>query len=230
MRATRTATWTRCRTRSRWPCTGEGATSEGEFWEAINAACLETLPIIFLVEDNGFAISVPVSVKLPAAIFRNWWSGFPNLRTFRCDGTDFVASYAHHGGGRELLPRGSVTGVGPRHCIARIRTRFRTTSSLYKTAAERAREARHDPLIVVPGVPDRRRHPDRPALEQSTQEVDLEIQQATELALKAPPPPKGTALRYLYSETVDPTSSEFDTAANFRRSANDGGCYQPHPA
>ena len=55
----------------------------------------------------------------------------------------------------------------------------------------------------------------RSELEQLMHEVDLEIQEATERALKAPPPPKGSALRYLYSETVDPTSSEFETEAKF---------------
>ena len=41
-------------------CSGEGATSEGEFWECLNIACLERLPLLILVEDNGYAISVPV--------------------------------------------------------------------------------------------------------------------------------------------------------------------------
>src|SRR5258708_21461426 len=74
--------------------TGEGATSEGEFWEAINAACLESLPVIFLVQDNGFAISVPVEDQTPGGDISKLVEGHPNLRTFRCDGTDFVASYS----------------------------------------------------------------------------------------------------------------------------------------
>jgi 2-oxoisovalerate dehydrogenase E1 component len=73
---------------------GEGATSEGEFWEAVNAASLESLPVIFLIEDNGFAISVPVEHQTPGGDISRLVSGHPNLRIFRCDGTDFAASYA----------------------------------------------------------------------------------------------------------------------------------------
>src|SRR5258708_27073133 len=73
---------------------GEGATSEGEFWEAINAACLESLPVIFLVQDNGFAISVPVEHQTPGGSISKLVENHPNLRVFRCDGTDFVASYS----------------------------------------------------------------------------------------------------------------------------------------
>jgi len=72
---------------------GDGATSEGEFWEALNIACLEKLAIIFLVEDNGYAISVPVECQTAGGDISKLVSGFPNLKIFRCNGTDFVESY-----------------------------------------------------------------------------------------------------------------------------------------
>src|SRR5580692_1428981 len=72
--------------------TGDGATSEGEFWEAMNIACIEKLAIIFLVEDNGYAISTPVERQTAGGDVSKVVSGFP-LKIFNCDGTDFDASY-----------------------------------------------------------------------------------------------------------------------------------------
>src|ERR1700682_606402 len=74
-------------------CGGEGCTSEGEFWESINAACLEQLPVVFLVEDNGFAISVSVECQNPGGNISTLLAGFPGLARFEVDGTDFIASY-----------------------------------------------------------------------------------------------------------------------------------------
>src|SRR6202521_3681091 len=71
---------------------GEGATSEGEFWEALNAACTKHLPVLFLVEDNGYAISVPVEVQTAGGDISRLVRGFPGLHVDSVDGTDFFAS------------------------------------------------------------------------------------------------------------------------------------------
>src|SRR5438270_1912841 len=72
---------------------GEGATSEGEFWEALNISCLKRLPLLFLIEDNGYAISVPVEVQTAGGNISRLAGSFPGLYVQEVDGTDFPASY-----------------------------------------------------------------------------------------------------------------------------------------
>jgi 2-oxoisovalerate dehydrogenase E1 component len=78
---------------------GEGATSEGEFWESLNTACTRNAPVLYLVEDNGYAISVPVEVQTAGGDISKLVESFPNLKVLRCDGTDFLASYRTRGCG-----------------------------------------------------------------------------------------------------------------------------------
>jgi 2-oxoisovalerate dehydrogenase E1 component len=194
---------------------GEGCTSEGEFWESMNAACLDKLPVLFLIEDNGYAISVPVEAQTAGANVAKLLSGFPGLKIFEVDGTDFVASY-------EVMREAAA------HCRekklpavvhARVTRPYSHSLSdderLYKTKAERAQEEARDPILKFPewlvseGILDRHR------LQLIVHEVDQEIQQATDRVLRAEAPARGSALTHLYSDKIDPTSVDFDAQPHF---------------
>jgi 2-oxoisovalerate dehydrogenase E1 component len=195
--------------------TGDGATSEGEFWEAMNIACLEKLAIIFLVEDNGYAISTPVEKQTPGGDLSKLVSGFPNLKIFNCDGTDFDVTYqtmveavAHC---REAQSPVLVRAT----CTRPYSHSLSDDEKLYKTPAERADEARRDPIVTFPERLIAEGVIDRHGVESLTRAVDQELHEVTDRVLQAAPPAKGSALRHLYSERVDPTSSEFDTPPQF---------------
>jgi 2-oxoisovalerate dehydrogenase E1 component len=194
---------------------GEGATSEGEFWESLNAACLNRLAIIYLIEDNGYAISVPVEAQTAGGDFSNLVSGFPNLKIFRCDGADFIASYATMAEAVEYCRRERSPVLVHARCIRPYSHSLSDDEKLYKTPAERQEEAHRDPILRFPERLISEGVLDRHALALITHEIDVEIENATQRVLKAPAPDPGSALHYLYSDRVDPTSDVFDAAPNF---------------
>ena len=95
-------------------CVGEGSTSQGEFWEALNTASNQKLPVIFMVEDNGYAISVPVEVNTPGGNISRLVANFPNFHFAEMDGTDPVACLRGVSGGGGALPRRARAGAGAR--------------------------------------------------------------------------------------------------------------------
>jgi 2-oxoisovalerate dehydrogenase E1 component len=194
---------------------GEGATSEGEFWEALNACCLNRLPVLFLIEDNGYAISVPVECQTAGGNVSALVSGFPGLFRQEVDGTDFPASYEAMRKAAEYCRAKKGPALVHAHVIRPYSHSLSDDERLYKTAAERKAEADRDPVLRFParlveqGVLDRR------LLQRITHEVEEEVEQATQLALKDAPPEPGSALWHLYSERVDPAAAEFETAPKF---------------
>ena len=195
--------------------TGEGATSEGEFWETLNGACLDRLPLLILVEDNGYAISVPVERQTAGGNIARLVSGFPTLGRFEVDGTDFIASW-------RVMREATAwvrEGRGPALVHATVTRPYSHSLSdderLYKTAAERAAEEARDPVARFPEWLLEEGVLDRHGLQLIAHEVDQEIRAATDKALAALPPPRGSVLRFLYSEKVDPTSAEFETQPHF---------------
>jgi 2-oxoisovalerate dehydrogenase E1 component len=194
---------------------GEGATSEGEFWESLNAACLENLPLVYLIQDNGYAISVPVEKQTAGGNIARLVSGFPNLKRVEVDGTDFMASY--HAMAEAIAHARARKGPALVHATV-TRPYSHSLSDderLYKTKAERSVEEARDPLIKFPEWLVSEGVLDRQSLQVIVHEVDQEIQAATDLVLKAEPPARDSAFLYLYSDRIDPTSAEFESEPDF---------------
>jgi len=194
---------------------GEGATSEGEFWEAINAACIESLPVIFLIQDNGFAISVPVEHETPGGDVARLVSAHPNLRVFSCDGTDFAASYATMSEAVAHCRQEQKPALVHALCTRPYSHSLSDDEKFYKSDEERAAEARRDPLNLFQAWLIGTGATSRSAMDQIMQEVDQVVQETSDRALKATQPHPGSAMRHLYSETVDPKSSAFDVEPRY---------------
>ncbi len=190
---------------------GDGTTSEGEFWEALNSASNLKLPVLFLIEDNGYAISVPVEVQTPGGSVSALVANFPDLFVEEVDGCDPLACY-------EVLARATAhcrARRGPALVHAHVTRPYSHSLSddevLYRPPSEREDEARRDCVVTFPEWLIAEGVATAAEIDTIKRQVDEEIQVATEVALAAPQPKPETALHYVYSPDVDPTSEQFDT-------------------
>jgi 2-oxoisovalerate dehydrogenase E1 component len=188
---------------------GEGSTSQGEFWEALNTASNQKLPVIFCVEDNGYAISVPVEVNTPGGNISRLVANFPNFYFAEFDGTDaeasllaFQAAVAH-----------CRAGLGPAfmhgHCIRPYSHSLSDDDKLYRSTAEREADAMRDPLAKLQMRLLREGILTDEQINELEQQLDREAAEAAERALEAPLPAISSIQRFVYSEELDPTSSIF---------------------
>src|SRR4030088_2002799 len=189
----------------------DGSTSEGEFWESLNAACAKKLPLLYLIEDNGYAISVPVEVQTAGGSISKLVRNFPGLHVAECDGTDPIESYS--------VCKEAVQYCrerrGPALIHAQVTRPYSHSLSddekLYKSAEEREREAHRDPLskfslfLVREGLLDQKQIEDLEA------EVDAEVRDSADQALAAASPSIDSIPTHVYSPDIDPTSPVFET-------------------
>ena len=192
---------------------GDGATGEGEFWEALNTACLKRLPVVCLIEDNGYAISCPVEVHTAGGDISRLVESFPNLEVIRVDGTDLVQS---HRAMREAVACVRARR-GPSLVHAKVIRPYSHSHSdderLYKTPEERQLESERDPIPLLAQFLKAESLATEKELQVIRRDVDAEVADAADRALKASKPPRETAGLWVYSPTVDPTSSAFNTPA-----------------
>jgi 2-oxoisovalerate dehydrogenase E1 component len=192
---------------------GDGTTSEGEFWEAMNAAALTKLPVIFCVQDNGYAISVPVEVQTAGGSISRLVSGFPNFHFEEVDGTDPVASCAAFQRAAQYCREGHGPAFVHAHVIRPYSHSLSDDEKLYRPDSERERDAARDPVSRTQMFLLREGILDEKGINELEKKVDEELQIAVDQALAALPPAPETITQFVYSPDLDPTSAAFDTQA-----------------
>jgi 2-oxoisovalerate dehydrogenase E1 component len=190
---------------------GEGQTSEGEFWESLNTASNLKLPVVYIVEDNGYAISVPVEVNTPGGSISKLVSSFPGLFVQQVDGCDFVASYKAMEAAVEYARSRKGPALVHAHVIRPYSHSLSDDEVHYKAAEEREAEAARDPLNTFPAWLLAEGIATEADLAGIRESVEAEVLAATDDALAQAQPDASTVYFAVYSPDVDPTGDDFDT-------------------
>lgn len=188
---------------------GDGTTSEGEFFESLNTACNLKLPVLYLIEDNGYAISVPVEVQTAGGSISKLVTGFPNLLVEEIDGCDLIASY-------ETMQRGVAycrERRGPALVHAHVVRPYSHSQSddekQYRCVEELEDETKHDPTLTFRALLISEGLASEDDIKRINQEIDDEVNRAADEALAAAKPSLDSSRLFLYSPDVDPASKEF---------------------
>lgn len=194
---------------------GDGTTSQGEFWEGLTTACVNKLPVLFMVEDNGYAISVPVSVQTPGGSISKALENFPGLKIFICDGNCPVDSYEAMIEAEKYLR----SGKGPVLVHANVTRPYSHSLSddhaYYRTKEDLADEAYKDVFNSYPRFLTETGLFTTDEVKTHLDEATKEVREAMTKALETAWPKAETYQDHLYSPDVDPTSSKFETAPSF---------------
>ncbi|HYA96193.1 MAG TPA: thiamine pyrophosphate-dependent enzyme, partial [Terriglobales bacterium] len=191
---------------------GEGTTSQGEFWESLNSASNLKLPVLFMIEDNEYAISVPCEVQTAGGNISRLVAGFPNIHFEECDGTDAIESYAAITRTVEHIRAGKGPGFIHGHVIRPYSHSLSDDERLYRPESERQDEIKRDPITRLQMLLIREGILDEKGISEIEKQVSEEVQEASDHALAAAPPAKETILQFIYSPDLDPTSSKFESA------------------
>lgn len=188
---------------------GEGSTSQGEFWESLNTASNLRLPVLYVVEDNGYAISTPVEANTPGGNISRLVANFPNFHFAEVDGTDAVASYEAMTEAVAYCRSGRGPALVHGHVVRPYSHSLSDDESQYRSEDELEADALRDPIarmhawLIGNGIADDDR------LREIAGSVEVEVQRAAERALAAAPPQPPSILTHQYSEDLRPTDAAF---------------------
>ena len=191
--------------------TGEGTTSQGEFWESLNTASMARVPVLYLVEDNGYAISTPVQYQTPGGSVSRLLANFPHFYIEECDGTDLLASYATLRRAAEYVRSGRGPALVHGHCTRPYSHSLSDEERLYRPESEIQDEIARDPItrlqkfLLAEGICD------NAAIVAIHRDVDAEVRAASDAALHASLPDRSSYALHVYSDALRPTDPRFDS-------------------
>ena len=194
---------------------GDGTTSEGEFWESLNTAANKKLPVLFVIEDNEYAISVPVEVGTAGGNISKLVKGFPNFHFEEFDGTDPVESYAAFKRAIDYIRAGNGPAFVHGHVIRPYSHSLSDDEKLYRPDVERQKDAERDPITRMQMFLIREGILDEKALNELEKSVDEEVQEASDRAIDAALPAVDSYDKFVYSPDLDPASKAFETKPHF---------------
>ncbi len=192
---------------------GDGTTSEGEFWESLNSASNLKLPVLYVIEDNEYAISVPVEVGTAGGNISKLVQGFPNFHFAEIDGTDPLASYAAFKTAVDYIRAGNGPAFVHGHVIRPYSHSLSDDEKLYRPESERQKEVERDPITRFQLFLMREGILDEKGIDNLEKDVEADIQDASDRAVAAALPEPGSYTQFVYSPDLDPTSSDFQTEA-----------------
>jgi 2-oxoisovalerate dehydrogenase E1 component len=198
---------------------GEGSTSQGEFWESLNTASNGKLPVLYVVEDNGYAISTPVEVNTPGGSISRLVANFPNFHFAEIDGTDPIASYAAMVESVAYCRAGRGPALVHGHVVRPYSHSLSDDERAYRSAAELEADALKDPIARMQMWLLREGILDEVGIDRLERQVDEEVQRAADKAVRAPLPTIDSIKRHVYSEDLSVTDSRFSTEP--QRTADD---------
>jgi len=178
---------------------GDGATSEGEFYEAVSTACLRRLPVLFLIEDNAYAISVPVQYQTPGGNISRLFRAFPDLHVDEVDGLDPIESFCAIENAATYVREGRGPALVHAHVARLVPHSDADDDRLYRSSEELEKNQLRDPLLQFESLLLDEGHLSPGDLRDMTREVDLEVAQAVEIAEVGPDPDTKLVKHFLFA-------------------------------
>jgi 2-oxoisovalerate dehydrogenase E1 component len=200
---------------------GEGSTSQGEFWESLNTASNSKLPVLYVIEDNGYAISTPVEANTPGGNISRLIANFPNFHFAEVDGTDAVASYAAMVEAVAYCRAGHGPAVVHGHVTRPYSHSLSDDERLYRSKKELDADALRDPILLMEMWLLRQGILDSAGINELQRKVDEEVSRASDRALEAVLPKPDSILRHVYSEDLKPTDERFEQPVEFTADQNE---------
>lgn len=200
--------------------TGDGTVSQGEFWESLTTSVVNKLPVFYLVEDNGYAISVPTWVQTPEGSISKTLENFPGLKIFECDGNCPIESLAVVKEAEKYLRAGKGPVLVHAHVTRPYSHSLSDDHKFYRTDDELLDEAQTDVINSYPEFLIESKILTADEVDQVRDTVNSEVREALEECLRTEKPEPHTSMDFIYSDDIDPTSSEFETEPKFEGKAD----------